>query len=308
MPTGIPTNRTAITLPPDLSNEILQKARDSSVVMRLAQRITLPGRGLDIPTITGDPEAEWVTETGAKPVKKPGIGMKNMKGYTLSVILPFSNQFRRDLRSLYDAILARMPGAMGRKVDGTFIGRFDSPGTGFDTLATATAQSLIASGSHTTYKGLKNAYADISEHGGVLTGTGLSPQGESILLDAMDSTGRPLFANSVSDGPVSRILGAPVYVGRGLYVPGTAATASDPAVPAVVGVAGDWSQAMYGLVEELQMSISDQATLTYLDDENNTVTVNLWQRNMFAVRLEFEMGLVAVVDAFNRLTGTAPQS
>lgn len=308
MPTGIPTNRTSVTLPAELSQEVLQKARDASVVMQLATRVALPGRGVDIPTITGDPEAEWVGETDAKPVKKPGIGLKQMRGHTLSVILPFSNQFRRDLPALYDNIVARMPGAMGRKVDGTVIGRYASPGTGFDTLSTATVQSIIASEGHTAYNGLTAAYSDIAENGGLLTGFALSPYADSILLDATDSTGRPLFASSVSEGPLGRILGAQVAHGRGLYKPGTAAAASSSGSPALVGIAGDWTQAMYGLVNDLEMSFSDQATLTYVDENNETVTVNLWQRNMFAVRLEFEMGFVANVDAFNLLSGATPQA
>ena len=35
---GISTNRTNVTLPTDLSREIMQKTQDSSAVMRLARR------------------------------------------------------------------------------------------------------------------------------------------------------------------------------------------------------------------------------------------------------------------------------
>ena len=69
MASGIYTNRTNIDLPSDVSKEIIQKAQEQSAVMQLARQIVLPGNGLTIPVITGDPEAEWVTETGVKPVK-----------------------------------------------------------------------------------------------------------------------------------------------------------------------------------------------------------------------------------------------
>ena len=85
---GISTNRTNITLPTEVSREILQKTQEGSAIMKLAQRQELPGRGLTIPTITGDPEANWVDETNVKPVSNPSIGTKNMKGYTLAVIVP----------------------------------------------------------------------------------------------------------------------------------------------------------------------------------------------------------------------------
>jgi len=310
MPSGIQTNRTAVSLPTELSQEIMQKAKGSSTIMRLAQKEELPGRGLSIPTITGDPEAEWVTETDAKPVKKPGIGMKNMTGYVVSVILPFSNQFRRDMRVLYDNIVERLPGALALKVDKTVIGAVAAPGENFQTLSTATTQSLIATAdpAHSTYDGLVDADADISAAGYLLNGFALSPAARSILLGAVDKNERPLFVNSPAEGAIPQILGVPTYYGRGVYKAGTAAAGSTAGAPAIIGIAGDWTQAKYGLVNDVQISISDQATLTYTDELDQTVTINLWQRNMFAVRAEMEIGFVANVAAFNLLTGETPNA
>lgn len=48
---------TSIALPGEVSSEILQKTQESSAVMSLAQPIKLPGLGVTIPVITGDPEA-----------------------------------------------------------------------------------------------------------------------------------------------------------------------------------------------------------------------------------------------------------
>ena len=55
----------------------------------------------------------------------------------------------------------------------------------------------------------------------------------------------------------------------------------------VIGFGGDWTTARYGVVKDVNISISDQATLT-----SGSKTLNLWQRNMFAVRCEFEVGFV----------------
>jgi len=74
----------------------------------------------------------------------------------------------------------------------------------------------------------------------------------------------------------------------------------------VVGIAGDWTKAVYGAVEGVKIDISDQATLTYKDASNNDVTLNLWQRNMFAVRAEIEVGFRADTECFNLLTGAVP--
>ena len=300
---GISTNRTNITLPTDISREIMQKTQESSAIMRLARRIELPGRGLTIPVITGDPEAGWVDETDTKPVSNPSLTTKTMKGFTLAVIVPFSNQFRRDLQALYNAIVDRLPGALGLKFDATVVST-SAPGSGFDVLGSCTAQSLIASGGHTAYKGLVNAWTDIAEHKGALNGFALSPAAEGILLGTVDSAGRPIFTGGVGENDVAPILGARVVRGRGIYVSGEAGVGTAAGTPAVVGIAGDWTQAMYGVVEnDVKISITDAATITV-----GTTQVNLWERNMFAVRAEVEVGFVADTYCFNLLTGAVPEA
>ena len=94
MASGQATNRTNIELPQEVTNEILQKTQEESVIMRLARQIQLPGRGLQIPVIAGDPEPEWVSETGSKPVSNPTLSKKVMQAHKLAVIAPFSNEFR----------------------------------------------------------------------------------------------------------------------------------------------------------------------------------------------------------------------
>ena len=132
---GISTNRTDITLPSEISQEIMQKTQDASAIMRLARSVTLPGRGLTIPVITSDPNASWVAETDEKPVSNPGLSTKLMEAYTLAVIVPFSKQFLRDARALYDALIARLPGALALKFDQTVMGAVAKPGANFDNFA-----------------------------------------------------------------------------------------------------------------------------------------------------------------------------
>ena len=97
---GVPTNRTNITLPADVAGEIMQKTQEASAIMRLARPMAIPGRGVQIPVITSDPQAGWVAETGAKPVSNPGLSTKLMQAYKLAVIVPFSDEFRRDAAAL----------------------------------------------------------------------------------------------------------------------------------------------------------------------------------------------------------------
>jgi len=298
---GINTNRSNISLPTDIANEVLQKTQESSAIMRLARRVNLPGRGVTIPVITGDPEAAWVAETGKKPVSNPSLTQKVLQAYKLAVIVPFSNEFRRDLPALYNAIVDRLPGALALKFDQTVMGVGDKPGENFDNFATATAHSLIATEQQSTYDALVAAYSDIAEHGGVLNGFGLSPAAEGILLGTVDSVGRPLFTPGVASNNLPQILGASVVTGRGLYKAGAAGVGTAAGDPAVVGVAGDWTKALYGTVEGVKIDFADQTGLVIASEQ-----VNLWEHNMFAVRAEIEVGFRADIDCFNRLLGAVP--
>ena len=291
--TGTATNRSNIELPTEVSTQIIQKAQENSAVMSLATKIALPGWGLTIPVITSDPEAEWVTETGVKPVKNPGLDKKVMQAYKLAVIVPFSNEFRRDANNLYNALVRRLPLALASKFDGTvFHGA--APGSNFDTFAAVTAQDL----STNAYQGLVDADMDIADHDGILNGFVIAPKGRGILLSATDDNKRPLFINSVAEGAIPMILGQRTYNSKAAY---KAAAGQNPAV---VGYAGDWSQAMYGIVDGVNVSISEEATLTTTNGQGQTVNINLWQQNMFAVRAEIEVGFRADTNCFNALTYT----
>jgi HK97 family phage major capsid protein len=281
---GTPTNRTSIDLPVDVSNEILQKAQDASAVMKLARQIALPGRGAAINVITSDPTASWVGETAAKPVSNPGLETKVMRAYKLAVIVPFSNEFRRDVAALYDALINRLPGALGQKFDNTVFGGTAAPGSDFDTFASVTQQDIETD----TYAGFVAADGDIATNGGIMNGIVLSPQGKGVVLGATDQDKRPLFINSVAEGAVPMILGARTELSKGAYVAGT---------PNVLGFAGDWSQAVYGTVEGVKIDYSADATL----ELGNGNVINLFQQNMFAVRAEIEVGFRADISVFNAL-------
>ena len=299
MATGIPTNRTNIELPVDVSSEILQKTQQGSVVMQLARQIALPGRGAQIPVITGDPTADWVTETGSKPVSNPSLSKKIMQGHKLAVIVPFSNEFRRDASALYNALIDRLPAALGKEFDKTVFFGPASSLANFDDFSTVSTQALDAT-SKNAYDGIVAAEVDINGQGGVVNGYVFSPQGRGILLATKDGDGRPLF-NSIVDGNIPTILGAPVQLTDAAYQAGTQASGTTAYGPDVVGFAGDWSHALYGIVEGVSIDFAEQATLS-IKEGSDVVPLNLWQRNMFAVRAEIEIGFVAETNYFNALT------
>lgn len=270
----ISRSTSGVLLPAAVSGEILAKVQESSVIQRAARRVVLPGSGVAFRTITGDPAAAWVGETGEKPVSNATVGSKTMRPYKLAVIETFSNEFRRDLPGLYNALAERLPGALAKKFDSTVM-HGTAPGSDFNTLDGATAISLGGG----VYDGFVSALTTIGNAGYDFNGAILAPQGEALLYGEKDGNDRPLFlANPAVDGAIGTVLGRNIYKSRAAY---------KDDVTDVLGFGGDWSQAMWGTVEDVQIKISDQATLTVGES-----TVNLFQQNMFAVLAEIEVGFI----------------
>lgn len=263
-----------ILLPAEVSTEIWQTVQEESAVMRLAQRIDLPAAGQEIPIISGDPQANWVGETEEIKADKFGFGSKKISSYKLGLIVPFSNEFRRDMDALYNACTERLPKVVSGAFDATVLGAAaGAPGANFDTLGDAPSVPITTD----TYQSLVTIDGMVAAANGILTGWAFAPQARKILLTALDGNKRPLFTNNVqSDGAVPALLGTPTYQTKAVYLAGS---------PAQIGFAGDWTDARYGIVEDIKLSISDQATIKVGEED-----INLWQRDMFALKVTFEAG------------------
>lgn len=283
-----------VNLPPEVSREIWADMQSASIVQTLCRAVRMPGTGLSVPIITGDPEAEWVDETEEKPVSRPTFGSKLLKPHVLAVIVPFSRQFTRDAASLYTECRNRLPLALAKKFDRTALGYEPSPGDGFETLADVEEIDLEAD----PYSGALHALAEVvgSADGANVSAWALAPTGEIALLAARDDMGHPIFTPGASEGgSVGAVLGRPVYVTPHVALP----------EENVVGVAGDWQSAMWGYVEGIRIDVSAEASLKDTDGS----TLNLWQRNMIGVRAEVEVAFAPRDSArFVRLThsGTIP--
>lgn len=301
MPVDIYRGTSGVLLPPAVSQDIWQLTQEQSGVMKAATQIQLPGRGISVPIITGDPTAQWIGETAKKPVSRPTLANKQITPYKMAVIEPFSNEFRRDLPGLYQALVSRLPGVLAKLFDTTVFGlAAGAPGSNFDTLGAATAVGIAGN----TWKGLTTAYNTVATAtvDGELEAWILTPQGKGVLLGGTDTLGRPLYLdNTTGSSAVGSLLGSPVYQSRYSYL--ADADGAGSGTDKQYGYAGDWDNAYWGSVEGIQISISDQATL----DDGGT-PIYLWQQNMFAVRAEVELGFrIRDINYFVKLT-SATQS
>lgn len=268
-PHDIYRGTSGIELPKELSDEIIQGAIAQSAVMRLANRVYLPGRGLSIPVITGDPTVSIVNEAAEKPVSNSTFSAKNLVPKKFAVIELVSMEFRRDLPRLYDALIERLPGAFAKAFDNQAFA--ETALTGFDSLVNA---QTISTGSTYAEK-IANGIKAIAADGYRLNGFAASAAAEAELITAVDGNGRPLFMPTTADGSVGRVYGGEV-------VPCAA-------IGGLIG--GDWSKAYYGIVDGINIRFSEEATV---NDGSNQI--NLWQRNMIGIMCEVEASFVVADD------------
>lgn len=289
-PIDINRGTSNILLPPDLASEVWSNVAEQSVIMQMVPRIELPGNGLAVPIITGDASASWIGEATEKHVETASLDTALMYGYKLAVIEPFSMEFRRDMDRVYEQLVERLPYSIGKKFDETVFGS-TAPGSNFAVLGGSTAVSLTPVAPATVYDQLITAYTTLATAGHDTTGWVLSPAAIGQLLAATDSIGRPLLIDSpANDKGLGMILGAPVYKSSHAYESGS---------PNQVGYVGNWEAARWGMVNPgIRISISEEATIN-----DGTNQINLWQSNMFAVRVECELGFqVRDSAAFVKLT------
>lgn len=301
---AIDVNRgtSGVVLPPQVSTQIWATTQEQSGVMRAAQQMPLPGEGIQVPIITGDPTASWVGETDEIGVSRPSLANKTIQGYKLAVIVPFSNEFRRDLATLFQVLVSRLPLALARKFDTTVFGLpAGAPGSNFDTLGAAASIGIGGK----AYSGLLAAQTAIATGtaDGDLTGWILSPAGRSVVQGQLDTAGKPIFfPNALGPNNVPDIFGAPVYSSRAVY----AADADGPGsgTDKQYGYAGDWTQAYWGNVQDIEIAILNEATIKDTDGS----LLHLAQRDMFAVRAKMTVGFaVRDLSYFAKLT-SATQS
>lgn len=281
-PVDLNRGSNSMAIPTELARDIWAQTELRSAVMQLAQRVELPGRGLSIPILAGLPTADFVGETHEKPVSDANPALVTMRPYKIACIVPFSKELLRDVPAFYEEMRRVLPMALATRFDDAVFNG-PTPGTGFDTLAVSgfTGVDIAADGTGNTYQKLVAAAGDLAySYGVTVNGIAVNPYGRAFLMGAVDGNGYPLF-NTTTDGQLGNVIGARV-------VDSTVLDATDDNGNECFGWMGDWTQARYGIVNDIELSVSDQATL----NDGNGGLIHLWQRNMVGLRAEVEIGFV----------------
>lgn len=282
-------------LKPELAQAYFDDARRLSVVQQNVRQVPLGINGQEIPVTTSKPTASWVSEGAKKPTTAGGKSLKTITPKKLAAISVVSAEVVRANPGGYIEDLRQdIAEAFAIAFDAAALHGVNSP-FGVGNYIAATSKS-VALGTTPANKG--GIYADVNaglsllvNDGKRMTGSVWDSVAEPIFNSSVDTNGRPLFIDSPTTETSAtvrngRLLGRQSVIGEGV------------GLGDVVGFAGDWSKAVWGVVGGITYDISTQATVT-LDDE----LVSLFENNLVAVRAEAEFGwLVYDPEAFVAFT------
>ena len=229
-PTAL-SNSSATLLPKTITGPIFNKATEASAVMSLARRVPLSiSANTAIPVPMDVPIAEWVGEAGVKTGGQVGVGVKEMTGKKLALLVPVSNEVvQTNPGGLWDQLQQDLPTALARAFDYAAITgkslKSGSAGPFAEYIALSpntVALGTTAQGSGGLYADLVTSVGKIVDKNYTMTGWAADPRVEVDTMLATDTQGRPLLSDlhSTSTGDITgnrrSLLGWPAVFNQGV--------------------------------------------------------------------------------------------
>ena len=285
-------------IPTEQGTLMLKDFLQGSAVMQLAQYEPMSKPKKEFTYLADGPGAYWVGEAERIQTSKAQWLTATMETKKLGVILPVSKEF---LRYSVSDFFAQMRPAIAE----AFYTKFDQAalfGNGSPYAAgTSVFEKITASGNTVEEGSTANLYSDLNALMALVEDGDNDPNGFATvrkyrqkLRGAVDANNQPIF-NSVNQGAANQLLGLPVG-----YIDGRSFDYDKAHV-----LTGDWKYARYGVLQDIEYKISEDATISTIVDEGGE-PINLFERDMFALRATMHVGFMTLKeDAFAALTPPA---
>lgn len=284
---------------PEESREIIQSVVEKSTALKMMTR--LPNMATNVkeyPIMDNYPMAGFVDgDAGLKMTTNMKWSKKQLIAEEIAAIIAIPDNVAAD--SSYDIFAQSMPRlveATGRLIDKAVFFGTDKPTSwpgGIVTRATTAGNVITAGGTG------KDMYDDIFGTGGLVAlveEDGYFPDGiiagintRAQLRGLRDDNGRPLFLENMQN--------AVPYTLNGMAMEFPRNGAFDPTQALMI--AGDWSQAVYAIRQDITFDIFDSGVIS---DSDGKVVFNLMQNDMKAIRMVIRLGW----DVFNPLNAIEP--
>ena len=280
-------------IPEEVSREFLTRAREQSAALTQFRRVPVAGKQVRFPVLSALPVAYWVNgDTGLKQTTEMAWANKYLNIEEAATIVPIPENVVDDLRDagnvdIWSEVQPDIVEAIGRLIDAAVFFGSNAPGT-FPTniqAAAIAAGNTVDEGSTAAegafFGDLDETIAKVEEDGFDVSGFVAARSARGKFRSARNTQGDRLDANRVN-GQLTEVDGLPVsYPMRGLF---------PVAASGVKGTrlfAGDWSQFVVGVRQDVTFKMLDQAVI---QDNTGAIVYNLAQQDMVAMRIKIRLG------------------
>ena len=258
-------------IPEQIMNEIFKEAEKESKVLQMFRRLpNMTSDKTQLKVVDSLPVAYWVNETSNNGRKDTtNMAWKNvyLTAEELAVIVPIKDNVLNDASvDIWEQVKPELVKAIGKKIDQAILFGVDAPtsfGSGIIPSIISKSKSVAETGH--LYSDINDVMTAVEESGyevtGLLGGVGL--KGKFRMMT--DTTGQPLQTTEI--GSVSRY-----FMDNGVW---------DKTKSTLV--AGDFSQAVYSIRQDVTYKVLDQAVIQ--DPSDGSILYNLAQDDMVALRV-----------------------
>lgn len=276
------------SIPTETGTLVLKEVMGNSAVMQLAKYEQMTTLKKTFTYLADGPGAYWVGEAERIQTSKATWLTASMEAKKLGVIIPVSKEFLKfTVTDFFNQVRPMIAEAFYKKFDQAALF-----GNGSPYASGVSVWERIATSGQTVEEGTNaNLYLDFNDVIALLedgdhdfNGLTTTKSFRKNLRGTVDQNNLPIF-NDATGNVAAQVLGQPIA-----YAP----KASFDTTKALA-LAGDWDMARYGILQNIEYAVSEDATLTTIvDDEGNPV--NLFERDMFALRATMHIGFMTLKD------------
>jgi HK97 family phage major capsid protein len=274
----------AALIPEDVASEVIKRLPQTSAALALFRHVTMSRAQQRMPVMAALPVAYFVNgDTGLKQTTEAAWGNKYLNVEEIAAILPIPEAVLDDVAfDIWAEVRPFLAEAVGRTLDAAVFFGVNKPATWpTDIVASAVAAgNEVTAGGSTPEEGgivgdVSDLFSTVEAQGYDVNGIIAQRKFKGLLRQARSTTGEQLASTAGDVGaPTNQLYGVDVtYPLRGLWPTGAGAAEM---------VAGDFTQGILGIRQDLTWKILDQAVLT---DNSGVVTYNLPQQDMVALRV-----------------------
>lgn len=272
-------------IPYEVGTLILKNTMQGSAVMQLAKYEEMTKPEKQFTYMADGIGAYWVGEGERIQTSKATWLTAKIQAKKLGVIIPVTKEFQKyTAAQFFEEIKPHIAEAFANKFDQAALWGVNSPYLAGQSIWADIDASGNKIALDSTGKGL---YTELNQLLGLVEDDDGDPNGfttiksnKQLFRGVVDAQGRPMF-NEPGAGAATSLLGQPVSY---------ASKKSWDSTKAEI-ITGDWDYARYGILEGIEYSISEDATITTIKDENGE-PLNLFERDMLALKATMHVGFM----------------